>query len=247
LGKYCTHIKTGVKATSGGLSGGTIASLNNMLVEAEKDNSIYDLLDNPYGLNPEGMRTGPDSSDLRSVDFDDHFNSWKGPFMMSAINTRVVRRGLALMGEPYGSDFRYDEFLLTGRGLQGRIKGMTSALVLRLASAKPDSLVGRLLGRLAPKPGEGPSQQERENGYWVFDVLGIDSGKTVIGVRIKGDRDPGYGSTSKMLGEAAVCLAKDDLPECHGIITPVTAMGQALLERLQSRAGITFRLNLPDQ
>ena len=242
FGRYCAHVKVGVKATSGGLSGGTIASLGNMIVEAEQDNRIYDLLADPYGLNPEGMRTGKDGPDLRSTEYDKHYESWKGPFMMSAINTRIVRRGLALMDHPYGTDFRYDEFLLTGKGLSGQIKGRASAMMMRLAAAKPGSLMSRLLNKLAPKPGEGPSRKQRDNGYWVFDILGILPDGRTIRARMKGDKDPGYGSTSKMLGEAAVCLAKDDLPDQFGVITPVFAMGDVLLDRLRANAGISLEL-----
>ena len=242
-GQYCCHIKGGVKAASGGLSGGTISSMTNMLEEAEKDKGIYRLLFNPYGLNPPDMQEGPDQADLGKVMYDLHFKSWKSPFLMAAINTRIVRRGHALQGNPYGQDFRYDEFVQTGDGLAGRIKAYASAIPIGLLMrAKPGSLTMKLLEYFAPKPGEGPSQQVRENGFWVFDFLGILPDGEVVQARVKGDRDPGYGSTSKMLAEAAVCLALDELPPTYGVITPAMAMGDALLKRLQENAGLNFRI-----
>jgi len=240
-GMHCQHIKTGVKAAKGGFSGGTIASLLNVMDEAQEDKSIYGILFNPYSLNPEGQQEGPDRSDLRSVKYDKHFRSWKCPFVMASINTRVVRRGHALRGFPYGKDFRYEEVTLTGDGFSGKVKGYMTSIPLGIVmSAKPGSLARWLVDRFTPDPGEGPDEKTRETGFWVYDQVGLLPDGRMIKSRIKGDRDPGYGSTSKMLAEAAVCLAKDDLTDQYGVITPASAMGDALLQRLQERAGLTF-------
>lgn len=239
---YCRHIKTGVKAAKGGFSGGTIASLTNVLAEAEADKSIYGILFNPYSLNPEGEREGPDQSDLRTVTYDEDFGSWTCPFVMAAINTKIVRRGHALRRYPYGKDFRYEEVTLTGRGTSGRLKGWLTSLPLGiLMKAKPGSSAKRLLDWFAPKPGQGPDKKARESGFWVYDQVGILPDGTRLKSRIKGDRDPGYGSTSKMLAEAAVCLAQDELSDTYGSLTPASAMGDALLERIQVNAGVELR------
>ncbi len=242
-GHFCSHIKTGVKAAKGGMSGGTIASLTHVLEEAENEKELYKLLFDPYGLNPDHLRSGPDHRDLSSVAYDPHFSSWVCPFVMASINTRIVRRGHALLARPYGEHFRYDEFILTGKGVSGCLKAYATAIPTGLMMrAKPGTLTKKLMDWVSPKPGEGPSRDKRERGFWVFDFLGLlpDGGKMLA--RVKGDMDPGYGSTSKMLGEAAVCLAMDDLSDQYGVITPVVAMGQNLLTRLQENAGLTFRV-----
>ena len=242
-GTYCTEIKTGLKGASGGISGGTIASLTNVLAEAEQDRRIYKILFNPYSLNPEDQQDGTDDPDLRTVAYDADFGSWKCPYVMAGINTRIVRRSQALLGRPYGADFRYSECMLTGDGLGGRLKAYATSLPLAiLMKAKPGSFAKKLVDRFLPDPGEGPSAKERENGFWVYDLVGRLPDGQLLRARVKGDRDPGYGSTSKMLAEAAVCLAKDELPACYGVITPAAAMGEKLLPRLQERAGLTFRL-----
>ncbi|NRB65253.1 MAG: saccharopine dehydrogenase NADP-binding domain-containing protein, partial [Saprospiraceae bacterium] len=211
-GAHCQTIKSGVKASKGGLSGGTVYSMTNILAEAQKDKSIYGTLINPYGLNPEGEREGPDGRDLATIQYDSDFKSWTCPFMMAAINTKVVRRGHAVQGYPYGKSFSYSEVTLTGDGFSGRMKGVLTTLPLGvLMKAKPGSFAKRLVDRFAPKPGQGPDQEARETGFWVFDQVGILPDGTRVRARLKGDRDPGNGSTSKMLGEAAVCLAKDNL------------------------------------
>ncbi len=133
--------------------------------------------------------------------------------------------------------------MVAGKGLSGRIKGNVIGFFLGLIyKAKPGTLIKRLIDQFAPKPGQGPSQKQREEGFFVFDQIGIFSDGTTIRGRIKGDRDPGYGSTSKMLGEAAVCLAMDELLPHYGVITPSVAMGDALLKRLQKNAGLSFEL-----
>lgn len=242
-GMYCQHIKTGVKAAKGGFSGGTVASLLNVMDEAQEDRRLYKVLFHPYSLNPSDQQEGPDGGDLRAVEYDAHFGSWVCPFIMASINTRVVRRGHALLDYPYGKDFRYDEVTLTGDGFSGRVKGYLTSIPLGvLSSARKGTLARRLVNQFLPRPGEGPSRETRENGFWVYDQVGVLKDGRIIKSRLKGDRDPGYGSTSKMLAEAAICLAQDDLPEQYGVLTPATAMGQALLDRLLQKAGLTFSI-----
>ena len=243
FGEYCQHIKLRVKAAKGGPSGGTIASLNNVLEEAKADPTIFKLLENPYSLNPSGERNGPDENDLSGAAYDKDFKAWIGPFIMAAINTRVVRRSHALLDYPYGKDFQYDEATLCGAGISGKIKARVLAAAMGMMSnPNPNALLKNMVGRFLPDPGEGPSKKQRETGFYNLRLFGkLRNGESIMG-KVTGDRDPGYGSTSKMLGESAVCLAKDrqQLPKVSGVITPSVAMGDLLLERLQENAGLTF-------
>ncbi|MEZ4955982.1 MAG: saccharopine dehydrogenase NADP-binding domain-containing protein [Saprospiraceae bacterium] len=244
-GNYCRHIKLRVKGAKGGPSGGTIASLNNVLEEAQKYPAVFDILENPYSLNPTGEQSGNDLPDISQAVFDKDFKAWIGPFIMAAINTKVVRRSHALAGYPYGKDFRYDEATFCGSGFSGKLKAqLLSSVTGIMSGGDPNSMLKKLANRFLPKPGEGPSKIQRETGYFNLALLGkLNNGITIKG-KVKGDRDPGYGSTSKMLGESAVCLAKDQLisPKIHGVITPSTAMGDALLTRLENNAGLTFEI-----
>lgn len=242
-GRYADQIKMRVRVMKGKFSGGTIASLNNVLAEAQKDPSIYAVLSNPYGLNPEGEQTGPDKKDLMTVKYDEDIKQWLSPFVMAGINTKVVRRSNALAGYPYGKDFLYDEAMSTGDGVGGRIKSTTMAAMMGiLMGGKPGSLWSKTVNRFLPDPGEGPTKEERETGFYVLDFFGkMDDGSMIVG-KVTGDKDPGYGSTSKMLGESAVCLAKDQLSDAAGMLTPAVAMGDALLDRLRDNAGLTFEM-----
>ncbi|PSR08878.1 MAG: saccharopine dehydrogenase [Candidatus Arcticimaribacter sp.] len=239
-GQRAKRIRMRVAGMRGGLSGGTYASLSKVLEEAMQDKEIYKVLVNPYGLNPTDKQEGGDHPDLQKVIFDPTSKSWIGPFIMAGINTKVVRRSNALSGYAYGNDFRYDEATMSGKGFKGRMKGIMSALPLILMTAKQGSILKRVANRMFPKPGEGPTKDQRENGFYSLRFYAtLEDGSTALG-KVTGDKDPGYGSTSKMLGEAAVCLAKDSLPEISGILTPSTAMGDALLDRLEKHAGLTF-------
>lgn len=241
-GAYCASIALFVKATRGSASGGTLASMINIVREARKDRSIARILANPYALNPEGEREGPDGRDQQNVVFDQDAGAWTGPFVMAGVNTRVVRRSHALAGYPYGREFRYREAVMTGTGPAGWIKGtlMTlglGALVLGISLAPTRRLLQRFF---LPSPGDGPGPEAREAGFFNLMQVGKLPDGSVIRTRITGDRDPGYGSTSKMLAESAVCLAKDELASRGGVLTPSAAMGDALLRRLRENAGLTF-------
>ena len=225
----------------GSLSGGTYASMNNIITEASKDSLIRKILTNPYGLNPEGQRSGPDKRDLNKVKYDEDSKSWIAPFMMAGINTKIVRRSNALSNYSYGKNFTYDESVMTGDGFRGRIRAIISVLPLIFLSAKPGSLLKRIFNVFTPKPGQGPNENERENGYYSMRFYIRYNDKSRALVRVTGDRDPGYGSTSKMLAESAICLSKDSLKDTYGVITPSIAMGDQILDRLQAKAGLTFK------
>ena len=230
-----------VSGFKGSLSGGTYASMNNIITEASKDSLIRKILTNPYGLNPEGQRSGPDKRDLNKVKYDEDSKSWIAPFMMAGINTKIVRRSNALSNYSYGKNFTYDESIMTGDGFRGRIRAIISVLPLIFLSAKPGSLLKRIFNYFTPKPGQGPNENERENGYYSMRFYIRYNDKSRALVRVTGDRDPGYGSTSKMLAESAICLSKDSLKDTYGVITPSIAMGDQILDRLQAKAGLTFK------
>jgi len=161
---------------------------------------------------------------------------------MASVNARVVRRSNALADYPYGRDFRYDERQLTGEDKRGQKKAKNIALGSKLTPVFMTlSPVRKLAGRFLPKPGEGPSPEEQMSGHFelFFHGRGADSSQTVR-TRVSGDRDPGYGATSRMLGESAVCLAREELTCGGGIWTPASAMGDALIHRLEQNAGMRF-------
>jgi short subunit dehydrogenase-like uncharacterized protein len=240
-GVYAQQVKTRVGGFSGGASGGTIASMLNMMEEMKRDPSLRTLMANPYSLYPQDTAAGQDGPDQSGAIFDADFEQWTSPFIMAAVNTRVVRRSNALMGFPWGENFRYDEAVLSkSRFVAIRNSLAAGAGMIAMALGPSRNLAKRFL----PKPGEGPSQQQREEGFYEIFFRGIDpqnrSHDTVV--KVTGDMDPGYGSTSKMLGESAVCLAKDEAITGGGFWTPASALDGRLIERLIANAGLTFEV-----
>ena len=248
FGKPLQHVKFRLKAARGAASGGTVASLMQVVREATASAEVRRVLRDPYGLNPPGQRTGPDRGDLNFIRYDADIGAWIGPFVMAAINTRIVRRSNALLDYPYGADFRYDEAIITGAGISGSIKGLmlSSAMASAVAGAIIPPMRWVMRKFLLPSPGEGPDKAAREAGFYKILLHGrTDDGQTLTAT-LSGQGDPGYGSTSRILAEAALCLAQDDtgLPEPRrgGSLTPAAAMGDALLDRLRTYAGLTFEL-----
>ncbi len=242
-GVFASEVKFRVVNMQGGASGGTVASMMNMMEEADRNPAIRDVLADPYGLNPQNMPRGVDGPDQTAPLFDLDFKQWTAPFVMAGINTRVVRRTHALQDYRYGDDFRYSEAMLMGNGPAGYVKaalvaGMSGFVMLTAAFSSTRSL----LAKVVPKPGEGPTPEAIENGFFDIELFGKhpDDRARSIKVRVTGDKDPGYGATSKMLAESAICLAKDDLDVPGGFLTPAAAMGDRLLTRLQENAGMTF-------
>jgi len=244
-GVVADEIKFRVKGFSGGASGGTVASMLNMLEEAGKDDEVMRIMNHPYSLNPKADRNGPDGPESVIPAYDDDFDEWTAPFMMGAIDTKVVRRTNALLGHPYGREFRYNEAILTGAGPLGFAKA--SGVATFMGATMLAMAVGPLRRTIAPRlpqPGEGPSKEAREAGYFDirFHAHHPESKINDLRAKVTGDRDPGYGSTSMMLAESAVCLALDGLESAPGISTPAAAMGEPLLMRLQKNAGLSFSI-----
>jgi len=246
LGQPCSRVKMRVRAMRGGFSGGTAASLMNALKEAASDPALRKQLANPYSLCPTGQRRGPRQPNVKGPEFDEAFGAWIAPFVMSAINTRIVHRSNALLDRAYGKDFVYDEAVLAGKGTKGRLNATGMAMGLgafMVAGVVPPTRW--LLERFVlPAPGEGPSPEAQEKGFFDLRFHGTTADGRSLRARVTGDRDPGYGSTAKMLAQAAACLAQDvgkgDKP--GGFWTPATIFGDRLVERLEADAGLAFEV-----
>ena len=227
-GSPCQSIQGRVRGLSGTFSGGTAASIQVSYKEAATDPEAYKLAIDHFCLVPD--YDGVPQPDGDTIHYSDELKSWVAPFIMAAINTRNVHRSNSLLGFKYGKDFTYDEMILTGDGDVGEM------------TAKHIAGDKTMIGPDAPKPGEGPSKEEREAGFYDIMYSGtmINGEKIVVGV--KGDRDPGYGSTCKMLSESMVCLLKDAPETAGGIWTTAPAMGNKLIVRLERNAGLTFSI-----
>ena len=247
FGHPMEQVKLRVKSIRGGASGGTVASILNVIEEIRKDPEVAKIAKNPYALSPEGMRSGVRQPNVSKFEYDNDVKSWVAPFVMAAVNTRVVHRTNALMGYAWGREFKYDEAMMMGGGLKGRIRAMSFTGVLGAFLIGGYFAPSRFIMKktLLPKPGEGPTAKQRETGFYKLNLIGNDSEGNRIRVTVTGDRDPGYGSTCKMLGESAVCLLKDIAKKelKGGFWTPATAMGQKLMDRLIVSAGLTFEVD----
>jgi len=243
FGEPCTEVKLGVAKLKGGASGGTIASMVNVAKEAAHDSALRKELKNPYSICPSGHGFTQRQTNISGAVYDEDFEQWLGPFVMASINTRVVHRSNALSHNSYGDNFAYSEAMLMGRGGKGKTRARNMGLALGafmvLAAIGPTRWI--LEKFILPKPGEGPSPEEQHSGSFDYRFIGkTESGKT-LKVKVTGDRDPGYGCTAKMLGQAAVCLAnisKED--KSGGFWTPATIYQNNLIERLITRSGLTF-------
>lgn len=226
FGRSCPRVKGRVRHMKGTFSGGTAASLKATLAAAARNPMLLGLLTNPFALTP-GF-AGPSQPKGLLPEYDKTIDSWVAPFVMAPINTKNVHRTNFLLDKAFGAEFVYDEMMVTGLGEMGKAAAEMIAKINPLASDK------------GPKPGEGPTREERETGS--YDILFV--GEMPDGERIDcvvtGDRDPGYGSTSKMIAEAAICLVEDVPDAAGGIWTPGAIMGVPLRKRLIERAGLTF-------
>jgi short subunit dehydrogenase-like uncharacterized protein len=229
LGSAVPRVKGRVRKMKGTFSGGTAASMKAIFAAAANDPSLIPMLRDPFVLTPgfEGPKQPPGNKPL----FDEDLDMWVAPFVMANINTRNVHRSNFLLGFPYGKDFVYDEMVIAGPKDTGE------------ATAKAIVAGNNKLGAQGgPKPGEGPSKEERESGYFDLLFVGFAPDGRQIRAVVTGDRDPGYGSTSKMIAECAICLRRDTPDVPGGIWTPGVAMKDALIRRLVAHAGMTFRI-----
>jgi short subunit dehydrogenase-like uncharacterized protein len=231
FGAPASRVKTRVRDMKGTFSGGTAASARASFAAAAKDLSLVAMFQNHFVLTP-GFE-GPKQPRGNKPVLDEDLGSWTAPFVMASINTRNVHRSNMLMNFPYGKDFVYDEMVLTGPGEQGE------ANAKRVVAAVNAERMGAVDG---PKPGEGPPKEVRESGLYDLLFVALAPDGRQVRAAVKGDRDPGYGSTSKMISECAICLLRDTPDVPPGIWTPGAAMGDRLIKRLVDNAGLTFEV-----
>ena len=227
LGGPLSRVRGRVCGMKGVWSGGTLASFRATMAAAAKNPELVATLTNPFALTP-GFTGAEQPSGMKPM-YDEVMESWVAPFVMATINTKNIHRSNMLLDHGYGADFVYDEMFMTGPGDEGE------AIAKAVAADKSMSTD-------TTQPGEGPTKEQRESGF--YDVLFV--GQTADGkslrARVTGDMDPGYGSTSKMIAESAVCLLKNPDTVAGGILTPAPAMGRLLIDRLKRNAGLTFEL-----
>ncbi|MGB5246042.1 MAG: hypothetical protein WBM54_10095, partial [Woeseia sp.] len=226
-GSPVTRVRGRVRSMKGTWSGGTLASFRASMAAIAKNPELLAVLKNPFALTP-GF-TGPKQPSGAKPEFDAAVDSWVAPFVMASINTKNIHRSNLLLGHKYGEDFLYDEMIMTGPGERGE------AMANKIATDKS-------MASDPTRPGEGPSKEEREAGSYDVLFVGETRDGETIRVSVQGDMDPGYGSTSKMIAESAVCLLKNPGAASGGIWTPAAAMGAKLMERLQANAGLTFKV-----
>ncbi len=225
LNKYAPSVRGRVRDMNGEFSGGTAASMKATMAALQSDPELLNVLVNPHALC-EGFQGVQQDDDSKPV-YDEELDTWVAPFFMAPINTKNIHRSNKLMNHIYGESFKYNEMWIQGPGEEGK------AAAEFISTMNP-------LGD-APEPGEGPSRESRENGN--YDVLFCaDVEGETIKASVNGDMDPGYGSTSKMITESAICLVKDCQDLAGGIYTPASSMGTKLIKRLESNAGLTFKL-----
>ncbi|HEX6936925.1 MAG TPA: saccharopine dehydrogenase NADP-binding domain-containing protein [Actinomycetes bacterium] len=235
-----------LRAVRGGLGGGTVATALAQLAEASRDVDRRRILADPYALSPDRAAEPDlgDEGDLRGVEHLSEPDVWAAPFVMAGFNTRVVRRSNALLGHAYGARFRYREVMAAGRGRTGAVRavavsggGAVAGAAVRLGPVRA------LATRLLPSPGEGPDEQTRRRGFFRIEIHATTSTGARYVAHVAAEGDPGFAATAVMMGESVLCLAfdRDRLPPAAGVLTPATAMGDALVERLRA-AGLTLRV-----
>jgi short subunit dehydrogenase-like uncharacterized protein len=229
FGSPCQRVRTRVLDLRGGFSGGTVATSIATMEAVQADPGLLDTLLDPFSLA--GDFEGPEQPDADKVFEEAFMGGWSAPFFMAPINTRNIHRSNALMGHRYGEDFVYDEMFFAGPGDAGRQMAEIMA-----------AMAGVMSDEDGPKPGEGPSSEQREAGGYELLVIGSHADGGEIRARVTGDKDPGTGSTAKIIAEAALCLIEDCPDTPGGIWTPAAALGETLIPRLVDRAGMTFDL-----
>ena len=243
---YFPQIKLGVAKMKGGASGGTLASMIQAVIAAKSNPALRKEMANPYILCPEFTRDKIKQNRVTSVVFDDDFKMWSAPFIMEAINTRVVMRSHFINEKKYGAEFLYQEQMLMGKGVKGYIRATSLLIGLGIFALSVFITPTRKILQkfILPKPGQGPSVEAQRDGYFDINLIGISESTETLCLKVTGDTDPGYGCTAKMLAHSALSLAFD-APQKNsdgGFLTPSSALGTALVERLKKYAGMTFEV-----
>ena len=245
--KLCNKVNLYVQEIRGSLSGGTIASIVNLIKYKELYPDKRRMLKSPFSLNPHGtINNYVNQPTLKSIRWDKQIKKWTAPFLMSGINTRIVRRTNAIANFSYGKNFKYNEMSSYDKGLLGFLKALMMLCVLGLlqSSIKSKTLLQILKKRAFPKPGEGPSKNKMRNGFFKMKLIGYIKNRTSISVTVAGDSDPGYSATATMLAESAISilLNEDKIPDSYGVLTPASGLGLTLIDRLKEKS-ISFKVD----
>ena len=251
LDKYdelCDEVNLFVQGIKGSLSGGTVASMRNLMKYIELHPDRKDMYKSPFSLNPIWENNNHvEQPALNSIRWDKREKKWICPFLMAGINTRVVRRTNAIADFSYGENFTYNEMMSYKQGLYGFLKALTMLTTLGLlqASIKSKILFQILKNMVLPKPGEGPSENKMKDGFFTMKLIGYINNVPKISVTIAGDSDPGYSATAKMLTESALSmlLDRDKIPKSYGVLTPASGIGLTLIDRLNDK-NISFTVDL---
>lgn len=242
-----------IASLKGGVSGGTIDSGRAMMEAIAADSSKASVLSHPYSLSPDksmdpDVGRQSDQALQRASSIDPSLDGWVATFVMAAHNTKIVRRSNGLLGWVYGKNFRYREVMNAGKSAAAPLvaAGMAGGIVATMATGALLSRVSagrKLLDRVLPKPGTGPSEEARRSGWFTMKTYARTTSGAKYVATFAGQGDPGYQATAVMLGEAGLCLAfdTDKQPELAGILTPAAAMGDALTDRLRA-AGMTIEV-----
>ncbi|WP_149361712.1 saccharopine dehydrogenase family protein [Lolliginicoccus suaedae] len=245
-GAPATEVAMRVKTLKGGASGGTIASMINIVEEAAGDPALRKQLANPYYLCPPDHGFTARQHWVKSAELDKDFDAWAAPFIMAAINERVVHRSNALSGKAYGERFTYNEAVLTGTGARGRITALSlvTGLGAFMAGAAIKPTRSLLQRYVLPKPGEGPSPEAQAAGRYDIRFAGRSESGDAMRAKVTGQGDPGYGSTGKILAQAAISLALDHASNSRdgGFWTPATLFDERFIDRLTRYAEMRFEV-----
>lgn len=245
FGQYCQTVQMRVKVIKGGASGGTVASLIDI---GKQSKTLKKLLEHPYSLCPSDHEFSQEQRGMIAPTYDENHSSWTSHFFMASINTCIVHRSNALLSpeKNYGDDFQYDEAMLLGGGIFGRIMAYAyTAGFIGFFNGSGFGPTRYIINKLAPKPGNGPSEKSQEAGWYDFRFVGTTAAGDKIRCKVTGDKDPGYGSTAKIIPEAALCLAFDLDKENDsegGFFTTASLMGDKLITRLVDNAGLEFEV-----
>ena len=245
--KLCNRVNLYVQEIKGSLSGGTIASMVNLMKYKEFYPDKSNMLKSSFSLNPPGKIINyVDESTPNFIRWDGRIKKWTAPFLMSGINTRIVRRSNAIANFSYGKNFKYNEMSSYNQGLSGFLKAlmMLCALGLLQTTIKSKKLFRILRNMALPKPGEGPSKNKMRNGFFKMKLIGYIKNRTSISVTVAGDSDPGYSATATMLAESAISilLNEDKIPDSYGVLTPASGLGLTLIDRLKEKS-ISFKVD----
>ncbi len=246
-----------VRSFAGGVSGGTVASMIELFRAASSDPEARRLMTDPYTLTPDRdaepeLGAQPDVRWRRGREIAPELDGyWTGAFVMAAANTRIVRRSNALLDYSYGRRFEYAEQMSLGKSIVAPVAAAMAtggnAATMALGSRYFNRLPSKLVERIAPKPGTGPSERAREQGHYTVETYTTTTTGARYRARMSQKGDPGYKATSVLLGESGLALAldRDRLSDLRGVLTPAAAMGDALMARFPA-AGVsleTSRLN----